>query len=1485
MGTPGERAELIRAFNELYYQGPDGIPLYRRVSFLGVETLKCPMDLWIYQEILARTRPEVIVECGVHRGGTTLYLASLCDLLGTGRVIACDIDLTPVHHKVRGHPRIELIEGDSVDPAIHAAIARDCRGRRTMVILDSDHFVAHVSRELRLYGPLVAPGCYLVCEDTNVNGHPVRPDFGPGPHEAVRAFLAETEGWQVDAECERFLVTFNPSGFLLRMGEKSRSDPEPASRVVSVPDRVRASVIIPCYGQVEYTRLCIDALMRHTRPPWELIVIDNGSTDGTAAYFAGLRAEARIPVEIITNPENRGFPAACNQGLKAARGDYLVLLNNDAVVTDGWLDQLIALAESDPKVGMIGPMSNYASPPQLVEYVPYADLEAMHRFAARWRSEHRGRWLTAGKLSGFCLLIKRRVLEAVDGLDERFGLGFFDDDDLALRVRQAGFTLAVAHDLFVHHFGSRTFVGAGIDAETLLDENQKRFAAKWGLAESGGRRVALRPWTPPPREARRPRVSLTMIVRDEEANLPACLESARGLFDEIVVVDTGSTDRTVEIARSFGARVFDFVWVDDFAAARNAALARATGDYAFWLDADDVLDPPQRERLEALLGGLSLNDEAAYVVRCACDPDRDGGGGETVVDHIRLFPLRGDVRWTYRVHEQILPALRQADVPVRWSDVTVRHTGYSDPPLRRRKLERDGKILAEELAERPDDPFVLFNLGSIAIERQDWRAALGYLERSLAGSAATDSITHKLYALIAKTHQMLGAPEAALRACSAGLALNPDDAELLFREAVVRRNGGDRAGAEACWRRILTVRRPERFSSVDAGIYGHLTRRNLAVLAEERGDRAEAATLWAEVLAECPGDREALAARHRLAGPIDPALGPLADPRFAPHPGPGAGPGGLRPLRPAGRGLGPCPGGPRGRRAGGPARGQHPRPAGRGKRHRRACLGRRPGRPARDRRAPLHLPRVRRGRGRRPLGADRPAPHRYRPAYRGTDPALVRPLRGEVPGDRPARHAPSRLRGGSGGAGVRRLGRLEGVRILGQPFGLDGVDAARRTLSRGGGALMGLKRLLFASCHGYVDPSNGASTATRDLLELLAAHGVDCRVLSTGVLDFGQETPLGPILAELGVPVQTAGAALTAGRTAEVYDLELGGVHVTLLPTASSRLERSPDRAESAAFLDLAAQVLERFRPHVLLTYGGHPANLALMAQARRRGVAVVFYLHNFAYNSRSAFVDTVGVLVPTEFCRRFYAAADRPGMYDDPVPVLPAAGGGPRPRAALPDVRQPGAGQGGDGLRADRRRAGPAAARHPAAGGRRPREGRGNGQRGPGPLGALEPAPDGQHDRSPRLLPGEPRGPDAVAVAGERRPGGAGGDGQRTAGAGERPGRTARDTGGGGVRLHGAGAMHADEWGGADGARGGAVGGDGRAALGRPGVGGRAASPGAGGRPALGPGSAGGPIPRILRSGGREAGLKRDSPAVSTDDPRGNKSSPPHFLFFVNNM
>src|SRR4051794_31087896 len=138
-------------------------------------------------------------------------------------------------------------------------------------------------------------------------------------------------------------------------------------------------------------------------------------------------------------------------------------------------------------------------------------------------------------------------------------------------------------------------------------------------------------------------VSLCLIARDEEANLPACLASAAGLAAEVVVVDTGSADRTREVAAGLGAKVVDFPWCDDFAAARNAGIDRASGAWIFWLDADDPLDPPNRDRLRDLLAGLR-DEHVGYLMTCVSP----SAAGVAAVDHLRLFRNRPDVRWRSR---------------------------------------------------------------------------------------------------------------------------------------------------------------------------------------------------------------------------------------------------------------------------------------------------------------------------------------------------------------------------------------------------------------------------------------------------------------------------------------------------------------------------------------------------------------------------------------------------------------------------------------------------------------------------------------------------------------------------------------------------------------------------------------------------------------------------------------------------------------------
>jgi cephalosporin hydroxylase len=171
--------------------------------------------LWIYQEIIHELRPDVIVETGTFNGGSALYMASLFDLLGGGRVITVDLDPQP---NLPTHPRINYVRGlSSTSPEavskVKAMIGDDAL---VMVILDSDHSRDHVLDELRIYGQLVTPGQYLIVEDTNVNGHPVFPEFGPGPTEALDLYLKETDLFEIDPTREKFYMTFNPRGYLKR---------------------------------------------------------------------------------------------------------------------------------------------------------------------------------------------------------------------------------------------------------------------------------------------------------------------------------------------------------------------------------------------------------------------------------------------------------------------------------------------------------------------------------------------------------------------------------------------------------------------------------------------------------------------------------------------------------------------------------------------------------------------------------------------------------------------------------------------------------------------------------------------------------------------------------------------------------------------------------------------------------------------------------------------------------------------------------------------------------------------------------------------------------------------------------------------------------------------------------------------------------------------------------------------------------------------
>ncbi len=210
--TPFFASRITRQFHQLYYGMEKRT--WGETYWMGVRVLKCPLDLWIYQEILHKVKPDLIIECGTASGGSAYYFASLMDLLGKGRIVTIDIHDFPRPQ----HERITYMLGSSVDPEMFQRVTAMINpGDTVMVVLDSDHSKGHVLKEMNLYGPVVSVGSYMTVEDSNQNGHPVSPYSGPGPMEAIEEFLPANRNFVVDEGCEKFYLTFNPKGYLKKV--------------------------------------------------------------------------------------------------------------------------------------------------------------------------------------------------------------------------------------------------------------------------------------------------------------------------------------------------------------------------------------------------------------------------------------------------------------------------------------------------------------------------------------------------------------------------------------------------------------------------------------------------------------------------------------------------------------------------------------------------------------------------------------------------------------------------------------------------------------------------------------------------------------------------------------------------------------------------------------------------------------------------------------------------------------------------------------------------------------------------------------------------------------------------------------------------------------------------------------------------------------------------------------------------------------------
>lgn len=238
----------------------------------------------------------------------------------------------------------------------------------------------------------------------------------------------------------------------------------------------KVSIVIPVFNQLNYTKKCIESLITYTHIPYEIIVVDNASTDDTQKYLSSLEH-----VKIISNKINKGYPAAINQGLRSAVGEYVVLLNNDILATPNWLEGLIEVAESEDKIGLVGPAINIVSGLQLDQEAKYKDANSAIEYSRKIRTNRRFAWMECPRVAFVCTLIKRKILNTIGGLDERFTPGNYEDDDYCLRTLLAGYKIVIAWDTFIHHYGSKSFTANGVEAyDQRLETNKKIFVDKWG---------------------------------------------------------------------------------------------------------------------------------------------------------------------------------------------------------------------------------------------------------------------------------------------------------------------------------------------------------------------------------------------------------------------------------------------------------------------------------------------------------------------------------------------------------------------------------------------------------------------------------------------------------------------------------------------------------------------------------------------------------------------------------------------------------------------------------------------------------------------------------------------------------------------------------------------------------------------------------------------------------------------------------------------
>ncbi|WP_405115541.1 glycosyltransferase family 2 protein [Paenibacillus sp. FSL K6-1217] len=351
---------------------------------------------------------------------------------------------------------------------------------------------------------------------------------------------------------------------------------------------MKTSIIILTLNQLLLTVQCLESIKRNTPEEHEIIVVDNHSSDETVHFLKTYYPE----VKLIENKENLGFAKGCNQGAEVAEGEAFLFLNNDTVVPPGWLAPMLRALNSDSTVGMTGPVTNYISGHQRIP-VTYSELRDMEPFAAEYCESKRGQVQEVARLIGFCLLVKRSVMDEIGFFDERYGLGNYEDDDLCLRAVQHGYKLLVAEDSFIHHIGHASMgQSASFDLSTLMKENKTKAFQKWGAD------IHSLLYAPPIR------LSVGIIASGDEEALEQTLESFAGLAEQVIILDPTNNERIAQTAARYTKEVYTVKGKVDVQMCREWISHMAKEPYILWLKEGDYLDGEERRRFAGLKRSL-----------------------------------------------------------------------------------------------------------------------------------------------------------------------------------------------------------------------------------------------------------------------------------------------------------------------------------------------------------------------------------------------------------------------------------------------------------------------------------------------------------------------------------------------------------------------------------------------------------------------------------------------------------------------------------------------------------------------------------------------------------------------------------------------------------------------------------------------------------------------------------------------------------------